>query len=158
MGTRKATGNCLLLEIPDRTARTVKRLINTHVVPGSLILTESFKSYAWLSRPSSGFVHGCVNHSRKEPPEQKKIFGKDIEARYGHLLAEFLWTAKCFARDQDTFADLLLQIRFWQDQHPQKETPSTSLKNAIPRDVEQQFLSVCAKRLPKMQRSPCPRI
>ena len=57
--SRRATGNCIVLKIPDRSARTVKRFINTHVVPGSLFFTDSFKGYAWLSRPNSGFVHRC---------------------------------------------------------------------------------------------------
>ena len=168
--SRRATGNCILMEIPDRSARTLKRFINTHVVPGSLIFTDSFKGYAWLSRPNSGFVHRCVNHKRREFSKTERIFGREVvvstnsaeglfgrlksflrakgakkvgKTSYGHLLSEFLWTAKCSAQKLDPFADLLEQIKFWQDQRPQREHFPISLKASIPPEVVQEFLSAC---------------
>ena len=172
--TRRATGHCLLLEIPDRSARTLKLFIRRHVVAGSLIFTDSFKSYAWLSKPDSGFVHRCVNHKRREFSKTETIFGKEVVVStnaaeglfgrlkaflrakgakkvsrdsYGGLLSEFLWTASCSPRQVDPFADLL-EIKFWQDQHREKENHATSLKDSIPEEVLEDFLSVCEAPAP----------
>ena len=40
-----------------------KRMVERYVVEGSLVFTDSLKSYHWLSNRRSKFVHRCVNHS-----------------------------------------------------------------------------------------------
>ena len=123
-----------------------------------------------MSKPNSGFVHRAVNHRQREFSKRETIFGKEIlvstnaaeglfgrlktwmrakaakkvsKESYGGLLAEFLWTANCSARKADPFADLLQQILFWQEQHPNREKHDPSLKDSIPAKVLQDFLSVC---------------
>ena len=65
MATRKQTG-FRLIEIPNAKMIILKRLILANVVLGSLIFTDKHKSYCWLSKPTSGFVHRAVNHKRNE--------------------------------------------------------------------------------------------
>ena len=75
LSTRKATGRCLLVEIPDRTARTLQLYIRRHIVAGSLVFTDKFKSYQWMSKPNSGFVHRAVNHKQREFSRRETVFG-----------------------------------------------------------------------------------
>ncbi|CAE7535096.1 unnamed protein product, partial [Symbiodinium sp. CCMP2592] len=56
LSTRKATGACVLIEIPNRKQATLKREIQRHVAPGSLIFTDRHKSYHFLSRPNKDVV------------------------------------------------------------------------------------------------------
>ena len=124
--TRRATGRCLLQVIPNRTKRTLKRLLTQHIVPGSLVFTGALKSYRWMSAQDSPFVHRYVNHKKREFSPVVRIFGQEIiisssaaeglfgrlksyirqrgikrvsKQCYGRVLAEFLWRQTCSARD-----------------------------------------------------------
>ena len=57
LATRRATGRVRLLIIQNRDKSTIYAAIRQHVQRGSLIFTDGFKSYSWLSRRFSGFVH-----------------------------------------------------------------------------------------------------
>ena len=76
--TRKATGRCVLIEIPDRKAQTLKQKIKQYVQEGYLIFTDKMKPYQWLSGKNSNFVHRCVNHSRGEFARSETLFGKTL--------------------------------------------------------------------------------
>ena len=47
---RRETGRCCVAQIPNRGKPTVEREITKRVAQGSLILTDSHKSYDWLPR------------------------------------------------------------------------------------------------------------
>ena len=144
---RKATGACVLIEIPNRKQATLKREIQRHVAPGSLIFTDRHKSYNFLSRPNSGFVHRAVNHSRGEFSRAECIFGEDVvvttnsveglfgrlkqylrqrkygkvgKPAYGELLAEFMWRQRCSAFRTEPLRNLFGEIQAWQNQHPRR--------------------------------------
>lgn len=148
LSTRKATGKCVLKVIPDRTQHILKQEIQTHIAPGSLVFTDSFASYSWLSKPNSGFVHRAVNHRQREFSRTEQIFGKDVlvstnsaeglfgrlksylrqrnikktgKENYGHLLAEFLWMQQISVTEKPPFDSLVDAIFEWQQQHPQKQ-------------------------------------
>ena len=147
LSTRKATGACVLIEIPNRKQATLKREIQRHVAPGSLIFTDRHKSYNFLSRPNSGFVHRAVNHSRGEFSRTECIFGEDVvvttnsveglfgrlkqylrqrkygkvgKPAYGELLAEFTWRQRCSAFRTEPLRNLFGEIQAWQNQHPRR--------------------------------------
>lgn len=109
-----------LIEIKDRKKRTIEAEIRKHVMPGTLIFTDKFRSYHWLSRARSGFVHRAINHRRREFRRGEVIFGiptmvttnsaeglfgclktflrqKQVKRvskdSYGLYLAEFVWRA-----------------------------------------------------------------
>lgn len=50
-----------LVHVPDRTSNTLLEIIKNRVRPGSIIITDMFRSYAGLS--NLGFNHMTVNHS-----------------------------------------------------------------------------------------------
>ncbi|KII70970.1 putative transposase-like protein [Thelohanellus kitauei] len=55
-----------LIEVPDRTEATLLGIIRTHVLPGSIIMTDCFRSYHNLNE---FYTHFTVNHSNtfKDP-------------------------------------------------------------------------------------------
>ena len=113
------TGRCFMVRIPDRTRETFEREIKKRVAPGTLVWTDSHKSYDWL--PSEGlYAHQKVNHKRGEWVGNKGQSTNAIEGMwsrakrslrlantrrpvdndYAPLLGEFMWRAR-FARGSD---------------------------------------------------------
>ena len=76
--TRRATGACVLITIPNRKKQTLHQEITRYIEPGSLIFTDRFKSYQFLSSRNSAYVHRAVNHSAGEFSRMERIFGEDI--------------------------------------------------------------------------------
>ncbi|CAE7248400.1 unnamed protein product [Symbiodinium sp. CCMP2592] len=170
LSTRKATGACVLIEIPNRKQATLKREIQRHVAPGSLIFTDRHKSYHFLSRPNSGFVHRAVNHSRGEFSRTERIFGEDVvvttnsveglfgrlkqylrqrkygkvgKPAYGELLAEFMWRQRCSAFRAEPLRNLFGEIQAWQNQHPRRpEVQNPFSVDDIPVDILNDFQSL----------------
>ena len=66
LATRQETGNMRLITLPGTTKAIFKDAIEAHILRGSLILTDSHRSYSFLSRRLSGYVHRCVNHRQRE--------------------------------------------------------------------------------------------
>ena len=64
--TRTMTGRVFLEVIPNRKRATFERMINKYVHKGSLIWTDSHRSYHFLGRPGSGYRWQSINHRRKE--------------------------------------------------------------------------------------------
>ena len=58
-----------LIEVPDRSQKTLTAIILDHVLPGSLIITDGWKGYNNLK---NHYVHLTVNHSQnyKDPETQ----------------------------------------------------------------------------------------
>ena len=137
LATRKVTGACALITIANRKQATLKREIETHVLPGSLIFTDRHKSYHFLGRRQSQYVHRAVNHKAGEFSRMERIFGQDINVTtnaveglfgrlkrylrqreylrigkraYGEVLAEFLWRQRCSAFRVEPFYNLLREI------------------------------------------------
>ncbi|KII67026.1 hypothetical protein RF11_06522 [Thelohanellus kitauei] len=104
-----------LVEVPDRTANTLLSIISTHVLPGSTIITDCFRSYHNLGHL---YNHLTVNHSEtfrdpitgactntvegtchalklKIAPRNRKNSvdeeGNIIESTIDDFLAEFQW-------------------------------------------------------------------
>ena len=169
LATRKATGKCVLKAIPDRTQRTLKEEIQRHIVPGSLIFTDSFASYRWLSKPTSGFVHRAVNHRKREFSRTEQIFGEDVvvstngaeglfgrlksylrqrnikktsKESYGHLLAEFLWMQQISVTQKPPFDGLIDAIFTWQERRPQKQSFETDAYRNLPTHLQEGFESL----------------
>ena len=126
---------------------TLKREIERHVLPGSLIFTDRHKSYSFLGRAGSQYVHRAVNHKAGEFSRVERVFGEDINVTtnaveglfgrlktylrqrqygrvgkkaYGELLAEFLWHQRCSAFGVEPFYNLMREIKTWQDAHPRR--------------------------------------
>ena len=109
LATRKQTGRVFLRPICNRRAETLKRVIQSYVVPGTAVWTDDFASYCFLT--DLGYRHTSVNHSAGEVVTADKQgtnavaglfarckrFLRQLETKwpskgkYGLLLAEFVW-------------------------------------------------------------------
>lgn len=58
---RTAERKTFLCSVPDRTAETLLGVITQHVMPGSIVMTDMWRSYARLVE--HGYDHRTVNHS-----------------------------------------------------------------------------------------------
>ena len=171
LASRRCTGRCVLLEIPDRKAKTrrlCKHMCGIMSYP-ALWFSLMHTGYRWLAKKDSGYVHRCVNHKQKEFSRTEEIFGvrqvvtsnaaeglfgrlktwlrkkgvkKVGKNTCGHLLAEFLWWQHCGAGDIDLFSDLLCRIRDWQDAHPHRIPEPQSLRRSLPEELQRQFQSI----------------
>lgn len=98
LATRRSTGNVRLIVIPAASKAVLKLHIEAHILRGSLVFTDSHRSYTWSKKSSSGFVHRAINHKRREFSCVERIFGVNVnvstnasEGLFGRL--------KTFARE-----------------------------------------------------------
>jgi hypothetical protein len=59
---RMPSRKLFLVEVQDRSASTLISLISSHVLPGSIILTDMWRGYSSITE-ELGMVHRTVNHS-----------------------------------------------------------------------------------------------
>ena len=180
--TRRATGRCLLQVIPNRTKRTLKRLLTQRIVPGSLVFTDALKSYRWMSARDSPPRY--VNHKKREFSRVERIFGgqeiiissnaaeglfgrlksyirqrgiKRVSKQcYGRVLAEFLWRQTCSARDEEPYSELLNEILTWQQRHPNAAQHNPSLVMSLPEEFRADFASIFEDEVPQGPQAPQP--
>lgn len=64
-GVCRSTGHCFLIPCPGnrRTAAVLLPLIQSNVLPGSIIHTDQWAAYNQLTFTTTGFTHLTVNHS-----------------------------------------------------------------------------------------------
>ncbi|KCZ81182.1 hypothetical protein H312_01392, partial [Anncaliia algerae PRA339] len=55
---------CFLVEVPDRSAETIEKIISLYVLPGSIVYTDCFKSYIPACK-NLNLTHFTVNHSKE---------------------------------------------------------------------------------------------
>ncbi|KII70540.1 hypothetical protein RF11_14858 [Thelohanellus kitauei] len=71
-----------LIEVPDRTANILLSIISTHVLEGSTIITDCFKSYSNLN---TLYNHLKVNHREKFRDPQSGACTNTIEGTWNVL-------------------------------------------------------------------------
>ena len=76
--TRKETGRIVLTQIPRVCRKHLEKAIRKHIKRGSLVFTNKYKGYHWMSQPNSGYVHRHVNHSNREFSVIEMIFGVPV--------------------------------------------------------------------------------
>ncbi|KFD53916.1 hypothetical protein M513_05183 [Trichuris suis] len=124
-GVCRETGECFLEPVDDRKTNTLVPLIRRHVLPGSTIITDEWRSYYRLK--DYGYTHLRVNHSANFVDKKTKANTQMIEslwnqAKHGHKvrygtrrsslasdLREFMWRRK-LRRCEDCFAAVLEKV------------------------------------------------
>jgi len=53
---------CMMITVPDRSEETLRPLIEQNILPGTTIISDCWRSYAFLSQ-SADYTHQTVNHS-----------------------------------------------------------------------------------------------
>ena len=76
METRTETGRVRLIQIAGPSRVCIQEQIGRHCIRGSLIFTDSHRSYLWLT--SQGYVRRSVNHTQHEFSRMETMFGVEI--------------------------------------------------------------------------------
>ena len=104
-GIEEDTRKCFLVPVEDRTEATLLPIIKQWIEPGTLIISDCWKSYSNLSK--HGYQHETVNHSKefvnsngyntnkqeghwRHMKTSLPIFGTRKE-HFSSYLAEFMW-------------------------------------------------------------------
>lgn len=61
-GVCRETGECFLVQVPDRSAKTLMAEIKKHIKKGSTIYSDSWRGYKTKELEKAGFDHFKVNH------------------------------------------------------------------------------------------------
>jgi len=115
-----------MVEVQDMSAAMLLPLIQQHVLPGTTVLSDEWRSYSQV--PTLGMVHETVNHSlhfvdpttgahtqgiestwsaTKRMMWKKGVMGTSVEL-FPTYLQEFLWRKRF--QDQDAFTTILQHI------------------------------------------------
>ena len=122
-GIEAETRKCYLVPVKDRSESTLMRIIKKWIEPGSLIVSDCWKSYGKLSQ--NGYTHETVNHSEEFVNEKGFHINKQdghwrqmkttlpiFRARKEHFsssLAEFMWRYK--HKNSNTFKIFLRDVK-----------------------------------------------
>lgn len=118
-------GNIRLEICERRDADTLTDIVARHVIPGSIVHTDSWRGYARLGQ--SGFDHHQVNHS-VEFVAPDGTHTQRIEAQWRAIrrrfsqggirhediadhLVEYAWRRKCIREDMDPFVSLITSLK-----------------------------------------------
>lgn len=125
-----------IVEVPDRKEATLLAIIKTHVLPGSIIITDCFKSYFNLNKL---YEHFTVDHSKNfvdpesgahtnsiegtwcalkykiAPRNRTKSIGEDGQVQeelLGDFLCEFQWRRKNSGNLWEGFLTALSEVKY----------------------------------------------
>ena len=108
-GLCRETGGCFLVQVPDRSAKTLMEKIEKHVKDGTTIFSDSWCAYKSVELEKAGFQHFKVSHKYNFVNPDTGTQTQNIERIWGsakwrnikhrgtarhHLesyLAEFIW-------------------------------------------------------------------
>ena len=80
-GFERGTGKSFLVEVPDRTRRTLYRIIREHILPGSHIVHDGWRAYDTIHRIRRGiYTHQKIVHQRHfVDPNDPEVHTQNIE-------------------------------------------------------------------------------
>jgi len=80
-GIERGTGNCFLVEVPDRSAATLEPLIERYILPGTHVISDGWAAYANIDRIANGiYTHDVVTHQRNfVDPADSEIHMENVE-------------------------------------------------------------------------------
>jgi len=122
----RTTGEMRLEIVPNRTAAVLLPLIESHVAPHSIIMSDEWAAYRQLQNINN-YTHMTINHSvncvnpvtgaNTQRIESNWRAMKRVLATGGHKrqkladsLAEYLWRREYYHNGDDPFKQLILDI------------------------------------------------
>ena len=101
-----------LVLVPDRKKETLQAMLQKWVYPGSIVVTDSFKSYHGLSQ--LGFYHYSVNHKKFFVAPGTGAHTQRIEGAWSHIRKEAFPLVGCRLHDVSFFLAAYLYRRMRQ--------------------------------------------
>jgi transposase-like protein len=85
-GVERHTGRCFTEIVPRRDAGTLLPLIETHILPGTRIISDMWPAYAGIGQINNGvYLHDTVNHTQHfVDPQDDTIHTQNIEGTWSH--------------------------------------------------------------------------
>ena len=126
-GVERGTSKAFMVEVLDRSAATLLPLIQQHILPGTTVLSDEWRSYSRI--PTLGMADETVDHSlnfvdpltgahtqeiestwaaTKKMMRKKGVMGTSVEL-FPTYLQEYLWRNRF--KDEDHFSTIIHQIR-----------------------------------------------
>jgi len=127
-GICRENGECFLVEVPDRSAATLIKVIKERIKPGTTIMSDCWKAYSTKVLEDAGFNHLKVNHSMNFVDPDTGAHTQTVERMWGSAkwrnkkqrgtkrdfmetyLAEFMCRQEVKAEDMDMFDWILEKI------------------------------------------------
>ena len=123
-GVERGTDNVFMEVVPTRDAATLLPIILKHVLPGTEIHTDEWRSYARLQR--RGFQHHTVNHSVNFVDPTTGAHTQTIESTWAHAKKK---NKRMFGTSSELFPTYLVEFS-WRRQYG-KDTPFAMFINCI---------------------------
>lgn len=82
------------IPVEKRDAETIAEIINTHVIPGSIIRTDCWRGYGFLSK-SSDYIHEKVNHSLHFKDPTTQVHTNTIEGTWAAIKSKIAKRYRC---------------------------------------------------------------
>jgi len=125
-GLCRESKECFLVEVPDRSAKTLLACIKDHIVPGSTIISDCWKGYKSAELEAAGYEHLRVNHTYNFIDPDSGAHTQHVERMWGsakwrnkkqrgtarHLLDSYLTEFICRqeAKSEDFFEWIIKRI------------------------------------------------
>jgi transposase-like protein len=71
--------------VRSRSARTLRRVLRRHILPGTIVITDLWKGYNTQDMIQSGFIHYTVNHSQTFVDPQSGAHTNTIEGTWSGI-------------------------------------------------------------------------
>ena len=86
-GIERGTRNCFIVPVPNRKSETMKQILETFILPGSIVITDCWRAYGKaISEMDSDLVHSTINHSLNfVDPNDPQIHTQNIEGLWSRL-------------------------------------------------------------------------
>ena len=80
----RRSNNCVMIPVPDRSAATLLPLIQSHVLPGTRIITDGWRAYNQLQN------HVAVNHKLHfVDPNDPSVHTNTVEGCWGNCKSKY---------------------------------------------------------------------
>ena len=80
----RRSNNCVMIPVPDRSAATLLPLIQSHVLPGTRIITDGWRAYNQLQN------HAAVNHKLQSvDPLDPTVHTNTVEGCWGNCKSKY---------------------------------------------------------------------